>query len=134
MDEMHLPPGDPHDRQGRHAPPGVIPLRLILEPGGAQIELAHAEVLVGRHSEADVRLPLPDVSRRHCRFTCTGGHWEVFDLQSLNGTHVNGERVEQSALHSGDRLKIGGFTFRIEIAAEENILKLLPHPRHNKAS
>ena len=124
MDELLMPPGGPHDRPGRPAPPGVAPLRLILEPGGARIELAHEDVLVGRHSEADVRLPLPDVSRRHCRFSCTGGHWEVIDLHSLNGTHVNGERVEQAPLHSGDLLKIGGFTFRVEIASEG----ILPFP------
>ena len=73
--------------------PDCVPLRLVLQPGGAVIEVSRPEVLVGRHSEVDVRLPLPDVSRRHCRFVYADGIWRVFDLRSLNGVYVNGERI-----------------------------------------
>src|SRR5689334_11928171 len=65
--------------QGPHRPPGrgpdPIPLRLILLPSGMIVDLTEAEVIVGRHSDADVRLPLPDVSRRHCRFVWCDGAW-----------------------------------------------------------
>jgi pSer/pThr/pTyr-binding forkhead associated (FHA) protein len=103
-------------------PPGFFGLRLLLQPAGTPLELTRPEVLVGRHSCADVRLPLPDVSRRHCRFVFAGGRWQVFDLQSLNGTYVNDERVEQSDLRAGDRVRLGGFTFLVELlrpAADE---------------
>jgi pSer/pThr/pTyr-binding forkhead associated (FHA) protein len=72
-------------------------------------------MLVGRHSEADIRLPLPDVSRRHCRLLFVEGCWQVVDLNSLNGVHVNGEAVLQAPLVEGDLLRIGGFTFAVEL-------------------
>ena len=49
-----------------------------------------ADMLIGRHSQADIRLPLPDVSRRHCRFFFGEGVWQVLDLNSLNGVFLNG--------------------------------------------
>jgi hypothetical protein len=90
-----FPPGD---RSSAEVPPGFAPLRLFLRPGGFCLELAAADLVLGRHSCADVRLPLPDVSRRHCRFVFADGHWEIVDLDSLNGTHVNGERLMASVL------------------------------------
>ena len=79
------------------------------------VELRRPDMVLGRHSSADVRLPLPDVSRRHCRFAYQSNDWQVVDLQSLNGVYVNGERVEQAVLHDGDSLGIGGFHFKVEI-------------------
>ncbi|MFL5240948.1 MAG: FHA domain-containing protein [Gemmataceae bacterium] len=88
-----------------------IPLRLVLQPSGYGVDLTRPEMILGRHSVADIRLPLPDVSRRHCRFLFEGGQWRVFDLGSLNGVFVNGERVESATLHEGDMIGIGGYTF-----------------------
>jgi pSer/pThr/pTyr-binding forkhead associated (FHA) protein len=88
-----------------------IPLRLVLQPSGYGVDLTRPEMVLGRHSEADIRLPLPDVSRRHCRFVFDRGQWRVFDLGSLNGILVNGNRVDSAELHEGDVIAIGGFTF-----------------------
>src|SRR5579875_1503315 len=96
-------------------PEDFVPLRLILQPSGATVELAQPDMLIGRHSQADVRLPLPDVSRRHCRFLFSEGVWQVIDLNSLNGVFVNGEQVRQTTLRSGDLIRIGGFTFAVEV-------------------
>jgi pSer/pThr/pTyr-binding forkhead associated (FHA) protein len=82
------------------------------------LELTRADVLVGRHSECDVRLPLPDVSRKHCRFQFHSGCWQVVDENSLNGTFVNEQAVEKTVLRHGDRVRIGGFTFLVELQAE----------------
>jgi hypothetical protein len=89
------------------------PLRLVLHGSGYSVELDRPDMVLGRHSGCDVRLPLPDVSRRHCRFTYNGGEWTVYDLQSLNGVYVNGERVTVSLVKAGDRLGIGGFKFEV---------------------
>jgi pSer/pThr/pTyr-binding forkhead associated (FHA) protein len=97
--------------------PGFFPLRLILQPSGTVIELTRPDMLLGRHSEADVRLPLPDVSRRHCRCLFTDGGWRVIDLNSLNGLWVNGEPVLQAELRQDDLLNIGGFTFAVDLSA-----------------
>jgi pSer/pThr/pTyr-binding forkhead associated (FHA) protein len=100
-------------------PPDFRPLQLLLEPSGLVFSLTRANVLVGRHSEADVRLPLPDVSRRHCRFLFERGLWQVIDLNSLNGVFVNGKRVAQATLHPGDQVSLGGYTFVVEPPAAE---------------
>jgi pSer/pThr/pTyr-binding forkhead associated (FHA) protein len=94
-----------------------FPLRLVLQPSGATVEVNRPDMLVGRHSDADIRLPLPDVSRRHCRLVFVEGCWQVIDLNSLNGVHLNGEAVLQSALQPGDMLRVGGFTFLVEFSA-----------------
>lgn len=100
------PPDDPAD---------LAPLRLVLQPTGMAIDLTRREVLLGRHSEADVRLALPDVSRRHCRFVFSNSRWQVIDLDSLNGTFVNDRRIRKATLNHGDRLRVGGFTFTIDL-------------------
>src|SRR5229473_2849513 len=83
-------PGPQYPRPCDPEPPSAfIPLKLILQPNGPVLELTRPDTLMGRHSEADVRLPLPDVSRRHCRFLFADGAWQIFDLDSLNGVFVN---------------------------------------------
>jgi pSer/pThr/pTyr-binding forkhead associated (FHA) protein len=94
-----------------------IPLRLVLQPSGAVVDVDHPDVVIGRHSEADIRLPLPDVSRRHCRLQFVEGGWQVVDLNSLNGVHLNGESVIQAPLEQGDLLRVGGFTFAVDFGA-----------------
>jgi pSer/pThr/pTyr-binding forkhead associated (FHA) protein len=89
----------------------ITPLRLMPISGGASIVLTHPDMLIGRHSESDIRLNLPDVSRRHCRFRFHDGRWHVYDLQSMNGVYVNDERVGQAELRNTDRIRIGSFTF-----------------------
>jgi len=96
-------------------PEDFVPLRLLLQPSGAVVELTQPDILMGRHSQADVRLPLPDVSRRHCRFLFSQGVWQVIDLNSLNGVFLNGEPVRQASLRSGDLIRIGGFIFAVDL-------------------
>jgi len=96
-------------------PEDFVPLRLILQPSGAAVELTQPDVLVGRHSQADVRLPLPDVSRRHCRFLFGQGVWQIIDLNSLNGVFLNAEQVRQATLRQGDLIRIGSFIFAVEL-------------------
>jgi pSer/pThr/pTyr-binding forkhead associated (FHA) protein len=109
----------------------LFPLRLWMQPAGLMIELTEPDNLVGRHSSADVRLPLPDVSRRHCRFVYTSGRWQIVDLNSLNGVFVNEERVEQTDLRDGDQVRVGGFTFAVEFprTSEDGLVhRLFPRP------
>jgi pSer/pThr/pTyr-binding forkhead associated (FHA) protein len=131
MDDSPQPADRP---QGPHfsSAAAVEPLRLVLHPGGMVLELTRSDIIMGRHSEADVRLPLPDVSRRHCRFSYHGGTWQIIDLNSLNGVYVNDQPVQQANLKVGDRVRVGGFTFFVELpgptaagAAEENLASCL---------
>jgi pSer/pThr/pTyr-binding forkhead associated (FHA) protein len=97
-------------------PPGFVPLRLVLLPNGVTLELDRPDMTLGRHSGADLRLPMPDVSRRHCRFTWSGGTWAVSDLASLNGVYVNGRAVQKSELNQNDLVRIGGFSFAVDLS------------------
>jgi pSer/pThr/pTyr-binding forkhead associated (FHA) protein len=106
-----------HSLQGPHRlgdlPANFVHLRLSMHPAGPSLELSLPQAIVGRHSGADLRLPAPEVSRRHCRLFFEDGFWRVHDLQSLNGIYVNEERVCETALYDGDLLRIGDFTFRV---------------------
>lgn len=63
---------------------------------------------VGRATGADFIVDAPLVSRVHCRLTVApDGSLEVRDLESTNGTFVNGHRIETARLQSGDRLGVG---------------------------
>ena len=65
---------------------------------------------VGRHEASDLLLDDVSVSRHHALITRTAsGRITLRDLNSLNGTYVNGTRVEETTLHSGDEVQIGKF-------------------------
>ena len=95
-------------------PEGFVPLVLVLEPIALRIEVQRPDVIVGRHSEAEVRLALPEISRRHCRLAFENQQWRVYDLKSLNGVFVNGERMQEATLYDGDHLQLGTFIFLVE--------------------
>lgn len=62
---------------------------------------------VGRSTGAELILDAPLVSRLHCRLEAHDETLEVVDLESTNGTYVNGLRVTRAHLIPGDRLKVG---------------------------
>jgi ABC transport system ATP-binding/permease protein len=69
---------------------------------------------IGRATGADFIVDAALVSRVHCRLTVlSGGELEVRDLESTNGTYVNGSRIETARLEAGDRLQVG----RVELVA-----------------
>jgi hypothetical protein len=63
----------------------------------------------GRHPESDIFLDDVTVSRRHAEFYRNGVAFTVRDVGSLNGTYVNRERIEESALNGGDEVQVGKF-------------------------
>lgn len=76
---------------------------------GARYLLGSDVTTVGRHPEADIFFDDVTVSRRHAEITRTGSVFEIVDQRSLNGTYVNGERVDRSELANGFELRIGKF-------------------------
>jgi hypothetical protein len=72
------------------------------------------ELLVGRHSRCDVRLPHPTVSRSHARLSFRDGSWVLRDLESKNGTWVNGARVGRCVLRPGDLVHVGAHNLMID--------------------
>jgi diguanylate cyclase (GGDEF)-like protein len=68
------------------------------------------EVVIGRAADADIRLQGDGVSRRHARVYLEQGELYVEDLQSANGTLVNGDRIGRAVLRDGDRIQMGSTT------------------------
>ncbi len=63
---------------------------------------------IGRHSSCELVLRKDDISRRHAEVFPEGGEFRIRDLGSTNGTFLNGERIQDSALlHAGDKVEIG---------------------------
>lgn len=82
---------------------------LALDWTGGQREL-----VLGRHRTCDVVLSDPTVSRRHARLIFRDGTWVLQDLQSTNGTTVNGMYVGRCELRPGDRLVLGNEHLRVD--------------------
>jgi hypothetical protein len=72
------------------------------------------ELLLGRHHACDVVLDEPSVSRQHARLVFRDGSWVLQDLESTNGTIVNGSLVGRCALRPGDQLVFGYARLRID--------------------
>jgi len=71
-----------------------------------QQELSKA-LAIGRGPTCDLCLPDKALSRQHCRLEPDGDRWLVIDLDSRNGTYINGRRIQRQHLKDGDRLQIG---------------------------
>ena len=85
---------------------------LIVRSGptaGARYLLDSDVTTVGRHPEADIFFDDVTVSRRHAEITRHGGRFEMVDQRSLNGTYVNGERVDRATLSNGAEVRVGKF-------------------------
>lgn len=85
---------------------------LIVRSGptaGARYLLDTDVTTVGRHPDADIFFDDVTVSRRHSEITRSGKAFEIVDQRSLNGTYVNGDRVDRSPLVNGAEVRIGKF-------------------------
>lgn len=95
----------------------TVGLQLIVvgpEDSGRKFSLTEGRHLLGRAPEADLRLSLETVSRRHAIFVVHGDHVTIEDLGSRVGTFVNGRRITTSCgLPVGARIVIGGITMKL---------------------
>jgi hypothetical protein len=94
-------------------PIGVHNDELVIATGtqaGSRFDLVNETTTAGRHENSEVLLDDVSVSRHHAVFTRTAsGRITLRDLNSLNGTYVNGTRVEETTLHSADEVQIGKY-------------------------
>jgi Protein of unknown function (DUF3662)/FHA domain len=94
--------------------PAAAAAPVILEVNGQRHPLQPPGVVIGRGTEADLRINDPGVSRRHVeiRVDVSGGQVTVsaIDLGSTNGTSMDGRRVQQALLHDGSTIVIGNTT------------------------
>jgi pSer/pThr/pTyr-binding forkhead associated (FHA) protein len=89
---------------------------------GARYLLDTDVTTVGRHPEADIFFDDVTVSRRHAEITRTGATYELIDQRSLNGTYVNGERVDRATLTDGAEVRVGKFRLNFFVAPAERAI------------
>ncbi|GHI88639.1 FhaA domain-containing protein [Streptomyces xanthophaeus] len=108
------PPGGPAGR--RPAPAGPAPAsgpgatrRHWIEINGTRHQISRPTLVLGRSTEADVRIDDPGVSRRHCEIR-TGTPSTIQDLGSTNGIVVDGQHTTRATLRDGSRIVVGSTT------------------------
>ena len=103
----------PERRKGKAArkPRRGAPTHLVVVEGenpGTRAELADAPLLIGRGSDAAIKLDDDYVSTRHARIAASGDQWFVEDLGSTNGTYIGSVRITQpTTITLGTQVRIG---------------------------
>ncbi len=88
-------------------PPEPVREVVSLTFEGRTQEITKARVVLGRSREADVRVSDVNVSRRHAELRQEGATYWIVDLESTNGTELNGKRVDRGRLRDGDCITVG---------------------------
>src|SRR5687768_6702597 len=71
--------------------------------------------VIGRREDCDLRIPLGEVSRKHCRLVRDGDILKIEDLGSSNGTFLNAHRVQEALLSPGDSIQVGPIVFVLQV-------------------
>ncbi|MFD5513544.1 FhaA domain-containing protein [Streptomyces sp. NPDC127051] len=107
------PPGAPARRPGAAGPApvaaGGAARRHWIEINGTRHQISRPTLVLGRSTEADVRIDDPGVSRRHCEIR-TGTPSTIQDLGSTNGIVVDGQHTTRATLRDGSRIVVGSTT------------------------
>lgn len=107
-------PGGPAPVPNRPQGPGAGPLpgaqvRRWIEINGNRHQISRPTLVLGRSTDADVRIDDPGVSRRHCEIR-TGTPSTIQDLGSTNGIVVDGQHTTRATLRDGSRIVVGQTT------------------------
>lgn len=94
-----------------------MPAQLVSLDDGPGILLDKPILLLGRHPECDIQIESRKISRRHCCIAQVHDYLVVRDLGSTNGVRINGVRVLEGKLQTGDHLTIG--THRYQVTWED---------------
>ncbi|MFG2798597.1 FhaA domain-containing protein [Streptomyces pseudovenezuelae] len=107
------PPASQAQRPGAGGPVGAPApgsrTRHWIEINGTRHQISRATLVLGRSTEADVRIDDPGVSRRHCEIR-TGTPSTIQDLGSTNGIVVDGQHTTRATLRDGSRIVVGSTT------------------------
>lgn len=92
---------------------------VILSEGmtGRSHELTAEKTTIGRLEDNTFTISDPSVSSHHCEVLLRGGEVIVRDLNSTNGTYINGERITEAPLKPGQILRLGQVELRLETEA-----------------
>ncbi|MFD3975397.1 FhaA domain-containing protein [Streptomyces cyaneofuscatus] len=105
-------PSAPTSDRRPPAGPGALPdaqVRRWIEINGTRHQISRPTLVMGRSTDADVRIDDPGVSRRHCEIR-TGTPSTIQDLGSTNGIVVDGQHTTRATLRDGSRIVVGSTT------------------------
>ena len=90
--------------------------KLMITTGTGTVthELTDDAITLGRSPENLIQIDDPSVSGRHARFELVGEDYHLKDLESTNGTRVNGQPIQSILLRQGDRIRFGKVESRFE--------------------
>ncbi len=97
-----------------------VDLTLFKKNGSRKtFSLRSDTTIIGRDDDCDLRIPLKDVSRRHCQVSRNNESLKIRDLDSRNGTFINGKRInDETTARAGDYITIFPLTFLLQIDGE----------------
>jgi len=107
--------------------------KLIVKSGsqaGREIELKDGLNRLGRNPANDIHLEEASISSFHCEFSVAEIAVAIRDLNSTNGSFINGQPISKSILQTGDRLVLGEIEFAVELP---QIIIALPELRAEEA-
>ncbi|WP_411081591.1 FhaA domain-containing protein [Streptomyces sp. cmx-18-6] len=102
-------PGASDRRPGGPGSPPDAQVRRWIEINGTRHQISRPTLVMGRSTDADVRIDDPGVSRRHCEIR-TGTPSTIQDLGSTNGIVVDGQHTTRATLRDGSRIVVGSTT------------------------
>jgi len=105
---------------------------VLFKKDGSQkaFSVASGTTIIGRRHDCDLCVPLMVVSKRHCQLNQNKEAVKIRDLDSRNGTFLNGKRIEETTVQPGDYIRIGPLTFLLQIDGQPE--KIVP-PRPKQA-
>ena len=104
------------------APPPWLRARVVVVRGaeeGRTFPLEDSKTVLGRGKDAAIVLSDPALSRHHAEIVFGGTEFRIRDLESSNGTLLNGSEVDEYALRHGDKITVGETQLRFELERTE---------------
>jgi pSer/pThr/pTyr-binding forkhead associated (FHA) protein len=107
--------GEAQARAERQGDMQVVLVMFRADGERRSFSLPRTITVIGRREDCDLRIPLGDVSRKHCRFIADNDVLRIEDLGSSNGTFHNGVRIQEAVVSPGDSVQVGPVTFVVQI-------------------
>lgn len=107
-----------------------VRLKFTHQSGTKEHDLKTGDIIaIGRSSKCDLQLGDERMSSQHCRINLNYDKLEVIDLDSKNGTYLNGIRVESSEVFIGDKIRVGATTITLEEESlDSDAIRVLTFP------
>jgi len=106
-----------------------VVLELSDQSSNIRTVIVRHDIVIGRGADCNLRIAAPQVSRRHCFLRIHDGRVTVTDLESCNGTWLDGEKTvpgKRYHLEDGMNLAVGPICFTARVTGDEDLAKALP--------